>query len=177
MKLKIKLGIIAFLVFFVPFHLSLAALTGMKNPAATYCVDLGYEYSIVHTDEGDLSVCIFPDGTETEIWTFFSGQESREFNYCTKNGLNTKTVSDERCAYNIKCTLCVFEDGSEEEVTKYMNLNVFTDNNEINNNAEATQGNLQDSDTQNTNYQLFFVLLVVFMVLVIILKKLFQKKK
>ena len=177
MKLKIKVSIIVFLVFFMPLYSSLAVSTGMKNPAAAYCVDLGYEYSIVQSDEGDFSVCRFPDGTETEIWKFFSGQESREFNYCTKNGLNTKTVSDERCAYNNKCTLCVLEDGREEEVTRYMNLNVFTDNNEIDNNTVDAQDNSQNGDTQNINYQLFFVLLVVFMILVVILKKLFQKKK
>jgi len=45
----------------------------MPNPASVYCVELGYELRIVDTD-GEVGICIFPDGTQCEEWSFFEGE-------------------------------------------------------------------------------------------------------
>jgi len=174
MKLKIEVMIIAFLVFFIPFHLSLAIQMGMKNPAAVYCSDLGYEFVVVKSDDGEVGVCRFPDGTESKAWTFLSGQEKREFNYCTRNGLDTKTVSDERCVYNNKCTICVFEDGREEEVTKYMNLKVFANGNEEDN--QIDNNITKEDDSLKSYYFLFFLFLLLFLISYFLFKKFIKKK-
>ena len=118
-----KIIIIATAIFFLTPLFSVSAVTtGTRNPAAAYCVDLGYEYEIKKSPEGEYGVCKFPDGSEAEEWKFFAGQEKREYNFCTRSGYGTKTVSDERCVSASKCALCVLDDGTEEEVASLMKL-------------------------------------------------------
>ena len=47
---------------------------GLPNPASVYCVDLGYELTIVDEPEGQVGMCNFPDGTQCEEWSFFEGE-------------------------------------------------------------------------------------------------------
>jgi putative hemolysin len=47
---------------------------GMPNPASTYCEEQGYVVEIrTGADGGQYGVCIFPDGSECDEWTFFRG--------------------------------------------------------------------------------------------------------
>ena len=120
-----KIIIIATAIFFLTPLFSVSAVTtGMRNPAAAYCIDLGYEHEIKKSPEGEYGVCKFPDGSEVEEWKFFAGQEKREYNFCTRSGYGTKTVSDERCVSASKCALCVLDDGTEEEAASLMKLKV-----------------------------------------------------
>ena len=47
---------------------------GLPNPATAYCVELGYEWRIVENPEGQAGMCVFPDGTECDEWSFFEGE-------------------------------------------------------------------------------------------------------
>jgi len=47
---------------------------GLPNPASAYCVKLGYELEIVDEADGQVGMCIFPDGTQCEEWSFFNGE-------------------------------------------------------------------------------------------------------
>jgi len=47
---------------------------GLPNPATVYCVELGYEWSIVENPEGQAGMCVFPDGTQCDEWSFFEGE-------------------------------------------------------------------------------------------------------
>ncbi len=49
----------------------------MANPAAVYCEDMGYRYSIREGPEGSAGYCIFPDGSECPEWDYFRGDCSR----------------------------------------------------------------------------------------------------
>jgi putative hemolysin len=44
----------------------------MPNPAAVFCGEMGYKY-VIRTSEGggQYGVCIFPDGSECEEWTYY----------------------------------------------------------------------------------------------------------
>jgi len=45
------------------------------NPATAYCEEKGYRSNIVTTTDGSqYGICIFPDGSECEEWSFFRGQ-------------------------------------------------------------------------------------------------------
>ncbi|MCX6778578.1 MAG: DUF333 domain-containing protein [Candidatus Micrarchaeota archaeon] len=49
--------------------------TGMANPAAVYCSELGYTYSIQTASDGSQSgFCVLPDGLFCEEWAFFRGE-------------------------------------------------------------------------------------------------------
>lgn len=47
---------------------------GIANPAAVYCVQMGYDYRIESTSQGQKGICVFPDKSECEEWTFFKGE-------------------------------------------------------------------------------------------------------
>ncbi|MDK2794811.1 MAG: hypothetical protein PWQ58_10 [Archaeoglobaceae archaeon] len=46
----------------------------LANPAAIYCAEMGYEYRIETSKEGQIGFCVFPDRTECEEWSFFRGE-------------------------------------------------------------------------------------------------------
>jgi hypothetical protein len=48
--------------------------TGLPNPASVYCVDLGYQLTIVDEPEGQVGMCVFPDSTQCEEWSFYQGE-------------------------------------------------------------------------------------------------------
>ena len=48
-------------------------VVGLPNPASVYCVDLGYELTIVDEADGQVGMCVFPDATQCEEWSFFRG--------------------------------------------------------------------------------------------------------
>ena len=171
-----KTIIIAAVIFFLTplFHLS-AMETGMRNPSAAYCVDLGYEYDVRETVEGEFGVCIFPDGSEAVGWKFFAGQEKREYNFCAINGYGTKTVSDERCVYSGKCTLCVLEDGIEKEVTSLMKLKVV-----VVDQKEDSQKETKEKEPDKKDYFKNisgYLAGVIFIVLILAIAIIYKKKK
>jgi putative hemolysin len=52
-------------------------------PADAYCLELGYKCEVrTGEDGGEIGVCIFPDGTECEAWSFFRGNCGQEKTYC-----------------------------------------------------------------------------------------------
>lgn len=101
---------------------SMAQNVGMANPApnpaAEYCKNLGYEYFIKSTPEGDYGYCRMPDGIEIEEWKFLQGEEGVEYGYCAKEGYSPKVISDKRCNYSKTCVVCVLDDNTEVEVTQ-----------------------------------------------------------
>ena len=47
----------------------------LKNPAAVYCEELGYELEIRSDEQGNqYGVCMFPDGSECEEWKYHRGE-------------------------------------------------------------------------------------------------------
>ena len=77
---------------------------GLANPAAVYCLGLGYEMATVETDAGQDSVCKFPDGSQCAQWDFLSGRCGQEFSYCEQQGYD---LIEE----GANIGTCVFPDG------------------------------------------------------------------
>ncbi len=103
------------------------SVSGMANPAAVYCKDLGYQYTIKSAPEGDYGICHLPDGSEVDEWKFLAGEVGKEYNYCGQKGYEMKIVEstrDSMCPYGNKCAVCVLSDGAEVEVTELMNLDI-----------------------------------------------------
>jgi C1A family cysteine protease len=67
---------------------------GMANPAAVYCRELGYDYRIVETEEGEEGVCTFPDGSGCNDWAFLQGQCGQSHSYCARHGYGSKVKTD-----------------------------------------------------------------------------------
>jgi putative hemolysin len=97
----------------------------MKNPAALYCVSLGYEYSVELEDSGERGVCVLPDDQKAGGWEFLQGKIGQEFSYCSAQGLDMRTVDDpDTCIVFLlqECAVCILDDGTEVEVTELMGL-------------------------------------------------------
>ena len=45
--------------------------TGMPNPASVYCEEQGGTLELRDTDEGQIGICVFDDGSECEEWAFY----------------------------------------------------------------------------------------------------------
>jgi putative hemolysin len=121
-KSKIIIGILtlAAIILFRPDKAS-----ALKNPAAVYCEEMGYQWTTKDTEAGQVGVCKFSETENCSGWQFLTGQCGQKYSYCTKQGYQLKSVTDlEKCSGVPfgECSVCVLEDGQEVEVTKLMKL-------------------------------------------------------
>lgn len=121
MGIIIVIMVVFFGFFFAEFALGIPVLE-IPNPAAVYCKELGYEFTINKTEDGEIGICKFPDGSSVNAWDFLEGKSGAEYSYCKQRGYELKIVSDSRCSYAKECVICVLENGEEIEVTKLMGL-------------------------------------------------------
>lgn len=118
MKKELLWVIIAILILIEP-------VFGLVDPSAVYCEELGYEWTIGETPEGEFGICKFPDGSTCDSWDFLEGKCGEGYSYCKKKGYELKTIVDpEKCSsiFSEECAVCVLENGEEVEVTKLMEL-------------------------------------------------------
>ena len=91
-------------------------MVGMNNPAAVYCEELGYEYKIVQTEQGERGICVIPDtGEEFDAWDFLEGKVGQEYSYCTLNGYDTITVTDGKNSFSSEYAVCVAKNQFDSE--------------------------------------------------------------
>jgi len=82
------------------FHPLLAQSVGMPNPAAVYCVFLGYKYETrIAKDGSEYGVCKFPDGSECGDFAFFRGECGKKYSYCALKGCDILTREEANLPY------------------------------------------------------------------------------
>ena len=104
---------------------------GMANPAAVYCRELGYEYRIVATDEGQSGRCIFPGGSQCDEWEFLQGKCGQSHSYCARQGYGLITKTDGKDPFSREYSVCVRGQQQIGAATELMGLS-----------EEATRGSL-----------------------------------
>ena len=126
-KIKIKSSI--FLICAALLIMNSGAVYAMKDPAAVYCKELGYEWDIEVTAKGnERGICILPDGQRVDEWDFLEGKAALNWSYCAVKDYGAKNVKNSEicgdCAPKIcgDCTVCTLPVGIEVEVTKLMGL-------------------------------------------------------
>jgi len=95
-----------------------------RNPSAVYCEESGYLFDIEKTEIGDKGICVLADGTRVGAWDFISGKDGIDYNYCTKNNLEYRILTDRsecNSIYVRDCIVCIV-DGEEIEMTQLMQL-------------------------------------------------------
>jgi len=85
---------------------------GMANPADVYCYELGYELEAVDTDAGQYSLCVFPDGSKCDAWSFLEGTCGESYSYCARQGYDLIVKTDGQNPFSVEYAVCV--DGEEE---------------------------------------------------------------
>lgn len=117
---------ILFLSLIIMFLAMFSLVNALKNPSSVYCSALGYEYSKIQTTEGEQGICKLPDGSTTDAWNFLKGKEKSQYSFCVENGYGIRTIQDNNKCASIssnECAVCIFNNGTEIEVTKLMGLN------------------------------------------------------
>jgi len=85
---------------------------GMADPSAVYCEDLGYEFEVMDADEGGYGICVFPDGSSCEAWSFLKGTCGESYSYCATQGYDQITKTDGHNSLSVDYAVCV--DGEKE---------------------------------------------------------------
>jgi uncharacterized protein len=93
-------------------------LANMPNPASVYCEQQGNKLEIVTAADGSQSgVCIFPDGSTCDEWTYYRGE-------C---GLVTPVVGVEATANSSKTPGSSMPPGATEEIVDWWGIIKSTD--------------------------------------------------
>ncbi|MBD3260575.1 MAG: DUF333 domain-containing protein, partial [Candidatus Altiarchaeales archaeon] len=101
----------------------------MQNPAAKYCEDLGYDYVIVSTPQGELGLCRFNEADNATDLDFLTGKAKTQYSYCARKGFETKTIQNQSICHHpftSECAVCVMPDGREKEVTALLSQDLRT---------------------------------------------------
>lgn len=97
--MKISLTVLAIL-FFVT--IDYAQNKVIPNPASLYAKFMGYKSKVTVDEFGNqMRVCVFPDSTQCDEWSFFRGTCGQEFSYCASKGCRTETVIEEASQYAV----------------------------------------------------------------------------
>jgi putative hemolysin len=87
-------------------------LQTIREPAAVYCSELGYEYRILQDPDGSQhGVCKLPDHTTCDAWDFLAGRCGQQHNACMRHGLDTVTRPDSGNPFSKEAAICVDADG------------------------------------------------------------------
>jgi len=87
--------------------------TGMSNPSAVYCQELGYEFNIVQEARGERGVCLLPENQECDAWDFLGGECGQEHSYCAQQGLETIVKQSGKNGLTQSYAVCVDETKAE----------------------------------------------------------------
>ena len=117
--------IIILMLCVVPAFMVSSTAHALRNPAAVYCLTLGYEYKVNETDRGEVGSCALPNGQTVEEWQFLQGKTAQDYSYCAQNGYGQIIINDpQKCIKFLTdtCIACILPDGREVEVTELMGL-------------------------------------------------------
>jgi C1A family cysteine protease len=83
------------------------------NPAAVYCIDLGYSYGVQETEEGQVGFCTFPDGLSCNAWDFLAGKCGQANSFCARQGYQLETRWDGKDMFSQEYAVCLTKEGQE----------------------------------------------------------------
>jgi len=90
-----------------------SGITGMGNPSAVYCQELGYEFKTVLDPEGERGICILLEGQECDAWDFLEGECGQDHSYCAQQGLDMVLKHDGKNGLTQSYAVCVDENQAE----------------------------------------------------------------
>ncbi len=90
-------------------------VSGLSNPAAVYCEELGYDFSIEKTTDGETGYCLVEEN-KFEAWNFYSGKIGQNYSYCASQGFDIKIANESESSFVSEYAICVNKTNSTEEV-------------------------------------------------------------
>ncbi|MFO7710664.1 MAG: DUF333 domain-containing protein [Candidatus Woesearchaeota archaeon] len=75
--------------------------TELPNPASEYCIEQGGSLDIRDTEDGQVGICILPDGTECEEWAYMNDEcPISSFDECVQAGNPVMESYPRQCEAN-----------------------------------------------------------------------------
>lgn len=84
----------------------------LPNPAALYAKQLGYEYKVVSTPEGEKDVVVVEPGVEFDAWDFYRGKVGSQYAYGDFYGYDTICVTENKGSFTVERAVCVSRGGN-----------------------------------------------------------------
>lgn len=86
--------------------------TFLANPAAVYCLDLGYDFEDVDDGAGGKrGICVMPDGVRCDAWDFLAGKCEPEHSYCAQQGHGLRVETDGKNPFSREYAVCLDKNG------------------------------------------------------------------
>ena len=98
-----------------------AFIRGMPNPAAVYCQQMGYNYRVEKTKNGERGICE-ANSEDFEEWDFYKGKVGKEYSYCARKGYDTISKIDNKGKYTVEYAVCA-KDKEEKKMIEFMKEN------------------------------------------------------
>lgn len=89
------------------------SFTGMGNPAAVYCREMGYAYRMIQEEGGQRGICEMPDGESCPAWAFLKGECGLQYSYCSQLGLASALWDHGQGGFFDNHVVCVDDKGVE----------------------------------------------------------------
>ena len=86
---------------------------GIGNPAAVYCLEMGYEHKIIEGESGQEGMCILPDGESCQEWDFLNGKCGQSHSFCASQGLDLVTIRDGNNPFSLEYAVCLSPNGKQ----------------------------------------------------------------
>ena len=87
--------------------------TGIGNPAAVYCLEMGFEHKLGDGDSGQEGYCTMPGGESCPEWDFLNGKCGQSHSFCARQGLDIATVKDGKNPFSQEYAVCLAPDGKQ----------------------------------------------------------------
>lgn len=124
MKKRFILSIILVIVLV----LSVNTALGIPDPAAVYCVDMGYEHeTTAESDSSQEGICHITEDLSCDSWDYYKGKCGQEYSLCAKNGLDIITTSLNEGAYTKEYAVCVVKSQPTESQDKITGMVQYVD--------------------------------------------------
>lgn len=138
MKTKKLFVVIAALLFY---STVLGQSTLIHDPAAEYCTILGYDYNVVTDSTGaEYGICVLPDSSVVDAWSFYRGEVKPEYSYCVRKGLSLVSITDSSNGFSSKCAFCISNNGRNKIAVRNLMI------------QEGVITDVYESSTDNTDY-------------------------
>ena len=95
-------------------------VAAMSNPSAVYCEEMGYNFEIQNTADGEKGICVVDNEHKFGAWEFFQGKVGKEYSYCTKHGYDIMTASDGKSPYSKDYAVCISKEPVYKKLKRFI---------------------------------------------------------
>ncbi len=118
----------------------------LRNPAAIYCEELGYEFITEKEEDGIRGYCLV-ENNKFDAWDFYQGKVGENYSYCASLGYNIESIEGNDSSYSTEYAIC-FNDNEKILQDELLNITEKIEEEMITN----SNNNDDENDILGNNY-------------------------